>query len=443
MKKSLFSFFALWLSVLMLIPWLFVSAAPSCDYFSSSSYVVPGGKSGFLIHTPIPTQLTLKAKNSTVEGAQNVDIVLIIDRSGSMRGKDGTSQTKIEAAREAMNAVVDVLAEAGSSKNRIALVTFAGDATTNLSFTNDYTAMRVAISKVVPTPGSGTSIGNGLYEGGAVLKGSPPPADTKRFIILASDGVHNTGKSISSGKANVPSDVTVYTIGIGTPSYLDEPAMQDIAATTGAKDGEYYHSAVPELVTIFQNLTKKIVGAFTLQNVALRFMRDDIAHVDFKTSSPNYSFYDAAKGVIAWSNLGNFSNGATKTIAVNYEGVGIKNNIPLNTALLEVKYTIASASCTESVPVNVLHVDVSESEPIDKGCTDTTWSPSSDMVCRPQSFTQTSNCGNTRTMEGTKRCTQCSDNMDNDGDGYIDYPADSWCFSLEDNSEADLHFLEF
>ncbi|MBI2120285.1 MAG: VWA domain-containing protein [Parcubacteria group bacterium] len=443
MKKSLFSFFVVWLALLVSSPWSFVFAEVSCSNFKTASYVVPGGKSGFLIGTPIPTDLVIKAKNQTTGGAENVEIVMIMDRSGSMEGKDGTSQTKIEAARQAMQALVNVLVEAGNPKNRIALVTFAGDATTNLAFTSDYTAMNVAVSKVVPTPGSGTSIGNGLYESGAVLKGSPLSANTRRLIILASDGVHNTGKSISSGKANVPSDVTVYTIGIGTPSYLDEPAMKDIAATAGAKDGEYYHSAVPELVTIFQSLTQKVIGSFKLKNVSLLFTRDDVVHTTFTGSSPAYSLYDSAKEIIRWNSLGDIGSGQQRNISINYEGAAVKNKIPLNTGSLEIRYTISGTPCAESVPVNVLFVDVSEIVIPGDECIDTTWSPPADSVCRPQSFTQVSNCGNTRSVKGTKLCTQCSDKIDNDSDGYIDYPADSWCFSLEDNSETDLHFLEF
>jgi len=33
--------------------------------------------------------------------------------------------------------------------------------------------------------------------------------------------------------------------------------------------------------------------------------------------------------------------------------------------------------------------------------------------------------------------TQCYDNIDNDGDGYIDYPADLGCDSIDDNDESD------
>ena len=67
-------------------------------------------------------------------------------------------------------------------------------------------------------------------------------------------------------------------------------------------------------------------------------------------------------------------------------------------------------------------------------CTVSSWSPSTSAVCSGQSFTQTSNCGTTRSSTGTKYCctndcpsfgTICSgDNVctcsDNDGDGCLE-----------------------
>jgi len=42
-------------------------------------------------------------------------------------------------------------------------------------------------------------------------------------------------------------------------------------------------------------------------------------------------------------------------------------------------------------------------------CTDTSWTPSPSTVCSGESFTQTSNCGNTRTSTGTKDCVVVGD----------------------------------
>jgi len=43
------------------------------------------------------------------------------------------------------------------------------------------------------------------------------------------------------------------------------------------------------------------------------------------------------------------------------------------------------------------------------GCSDTSWTPNPSTVCSGSSFTQTSNCGNTRQVTGTKDCTTCTD----------------------------------
>lgn len=444
MKKSFSIILVAWIAVLAVFPGSFVFAQTSCSSFNTASYTVPGGASTFLINTDISTNLAIKAKTGVGRGVSNVDVVMIIDRSGSMRSGDGgSSQTKIAAAKDSMNALVDILEKENNPKNRVALITFAGDATTNLSFTNDYNAMRVAIKKVLPTPGSGTSIGNGLYEGGAILKSAGLAANTSRFVILASDGVHNTGKSISTGKANIPEDATVYTIGIGTPSYLDEPAMKDIAHNTGAKNGEYFQSAVPELVGIFQSIIKSIIASFTLRDISLSFSRDDTVYTDFTGTLPTHDSYDSTNGIIKWSTIGNFLSGQTKNIKIDYKGTKIGRNIPLNTSSLRVRYTKEGVSCTEDVPVNVLSIAIADTVPPLPECTGSSWEPSASTVCSTQILDQTNNCGDTQTVAGTKACTQCSDGIDNDEDGFIDYPSDRGCDSPQDDNEKNYFFRFF
>ncbi|RLG10671.1 hypothetical protein DRN73_07230 [Candidatus Pacearchaeota archaeon] len=49
-------------------------------------------------------------------------------------------------------------------------------------------------------------------------------------------------------------------------------------------------------------------------------------------------------------------------------------------------------------------------------CVDSSWTPDPSTICSGESFTQTSNCENTRTATGTKDCSSCSDT-----DGGINY----------------------
>ena len=51
-------------------------------------------------------------------------------------------------------------------------------------------------------------------------------------------------------------------------------------------------------------------------------------------------------------------------------------------------------------------------------CCDTSWSPDPSTICSGISFTQTSNCGNTRSATGTKSC--CNTNADTNCDNKVD-----------------------
>lgn len=440
MKKTFLSFIVFWFGISASFAF---AQTPSCENFNSATYTITnnGGDSRFLIRAPIETNIALKAKNAGTAG-ENVDIVLVMDRSGSMRKKKPPTakQTKMEVAKSALNVVVDTIAKEGNLNNRIALVTFASDATLDQPLTNDYNALKVAISKIVPA--ARTSIGGGLLGAASELKSNSINPATRRFIILASDGLHNTAPSIDAGIAAVPLDTTVYTVGIGSDA--DPIALQKIANTAGAVNGAYFFSNVANLVDIFQDIAKRILGAFTLQNVSMRFTRDDITHASLTGAIPAHDFYDSTNGIIRWNNLGNLANGQQKNIAINYQGIRVGRNIPLDTSSLLLNYTVSGKACSEEVPVNVLLVDIADLVPPLPSCTDATWTPSPNTVCTTRTFTQTSNCGAKRSVAGAKLCAQCSDGIDNDNDGHIDYPMDPGCYSpLDDNEKNRFRFFQF
>jgi uncharacterized protein YegL len=417
----------------------------SCENFSSASYTITnnGGSSSFLIGTPIDTNLSLKVKNAIADSGGNADIVLVMDRSSSMDKKESliAPQTKLQVAKTALLTAVDLIAKSGNPNNRIALVTFSGTVTLDQPLTNDYNAVKVAINNIVSS--SGTSIGGGLLGAASELQNNSTNPLTRRFIILASDGLQNTAPSVNTGIAAVSSDTTVYTVGIGTDA--DAASLQKIAATAGAANGAYFFSDISNLAAIFQNIAERILGAFSIQDIKFAFTRDDTSSTDLTGALPAYDSYDKTNGIIRWDSLGSMVNGESKDIAIYYTGQKIGNNIPLNTDSLLVNYSISGNICSETVPVNVLFIDILNPTPPAPSCTDVVWNPPVNNVCTTQTVIQTSNCGTTRLAAGVKICAQCSDSIDNDIDGFIDYPSDRGCYSPLDNNEKNynFHFLEF
>jgi hypothetical protein len=163
-------------------------------------------------------------------------------------------------------------------------------------------------------------------------------------------------------------------------------------------------------------------------------------NLDFASASPTGGTYDTRSGIVKWDNIGAIGNAQEKELTISYTTRNAGANIPLNLPNLVAKYTLGGVSCTESVPVNVLSINIVDNPPI--ACTDMAWSPSPNTFCTTQTFAQTSNCGNVRTnIRGTKACSQCSDFVDNDNDGKTDYPKDPGCFSPQDNLEFNLYSI--
>jgi len=122
--------------------------------------------------------------------------------------------------------------------------------------------------------------------------------------------------------------------------------------------------------------------------------------VDGKTSESvavNQSY------TLAWTSSGSVSNvslyrGTTQVLS-NQSASGSTSDSQSTSGT----YTYYASANGGSVTSNSVTVTVNAA-----ACTDSTWSPDPSTQCSGVSFTQTSNCGNTRTMTGTATCYACS-----------------------------------
>ena len=436
-KLSLYLQTGLFLSLCSLV--IFAGGTPistqaeSCNNFDAAEYntVGKGLNPSYTPDQTINTTLSLITK-STSSNKGSVDIVLVMDRSGSM----GTPALKITNAKKALNAVVDSIAASGDSGTRIALVTYSSSATLDQAFTTNYNAVKVAINSMVPA--GTTSIGGGLIAAAGALNSVPKIPNQKRYIILASDGLQNTNPALGVGISSIPLDVTAYTVGIGSDA--DPVALKSIALSSGAKNGQYFASSIDELVANFKQIIAEIMGFFTLDNISVTFTRDDISHSEFIKSTPNFSAYEPVNGNILWNNIGSMNNARTSLIKIDFLAKSVGSNIPMNTDTLKVKYTIKGLACTDIVPINKLQILIMDE--FVPACEDLRWEwvNPAETKCTTLKYPQVSNCGNTREISGSVVCPQCGDGVDNDGDGKIDYPIDPGCQNKKDNSEYGIPF---
>lgn len=179
---------------------------------------------------------------------EGIDIVLVMDISGSMLAED-FRPNRIEAAKNVAVEFID-----GRLNDRIGLVVFAGESFTQCPLTIDHAVLKNLLKQIKSGMiEDGTAIGMGLATSVSRLKDSKARS---KVIILLTDGVNNRGFIDPVTAAGIAQDygIRVYTIGVGTigmapypvqtpfgtqyqnlPVEIDEALLQKIADVTGGK----------------------------------------------------------------------------------------------------------------------------------------------------------------------------------------------------------------
>ena len=177
--------------------------------------------------------------------ARNVDMVIVLDRSGSMKGR------KIEDARRAVLELLSSL----SAQDRFALITYSDGVHIASGLSNVTAANRVHLASAVNTirVGGGTNLGAGLQAGIDILTSLGHDTNAAKLILI-SDGLANKGltdvKALSDIAAvAVEKEFAVSTVGVGID--FNEHLMTAIA---DRGTGRYYYLENPAaFAEIFQS----------------------------------------------------------------------------------------------------------------------------------------------------------------------------------------------
>jgi Mg-chelatase subunit ChlD len=186
-------------------------------------------KGSFVKVKNVPVNCNVDAVRFVYTGIKPVDLVLVLDRSGSMASYMGT-KTRLDGAKEAAIAVINVL----MSYDRVAVVSFDNLASINIQLTSDFEKAKNEIQKI--TTGGTTSFGAGLSSAINELK-SRGSKDHIWAIIFMSDGWHNTDPPPDPYVAECKNlGVPIYTVGLGQyPTDVNEQLLKWMASETGGK----------------------------------------------------------------------------------------------------------------------------------------------------------------------------------------------------------------
>lgn len=151
--------------------------------------------------------------------AEGIDIMLVVDVSGSMLARD-FKPDRITAAKEVAGRFI-----ADRYGDRLGLVVFAGEAFTQSPLTTDQSTLQTMLSRIRSgIIEDGTAIGNGLATAINRLRESDAKS---KVIILLTDGVNNRGEIAPLMAADIAADmgIKVYTIGVGTRGKAPYPVV--------------------------------------------------------------------------------------------------------------------------------------------------------------------------------------------------------------------------
>jgi len=269
--------------------------ALSWDIRLGSPYVLKGGEREMLLN------IKLEGKEAVLSERTPVNLVLVVDRSGSM-GDRG----KMEYAKESARRIVGLLGK----EDRLAIVAYSTDVEVLLPARK--IAEREAALSVIDSlyPTDSTNLSGGLTAGIGQLKSLPRDKYVNRVILL-SDGLANEGITDPAELGRIASrasegGIHVTTMGLGAD--YDENLMMGIAEH-GA--GNYYFIESPNQLTgIFEKEFGQMSAAVARDTVIKLALAPGVRIDEV------YGYEYTAKDGAAEIKLGDFFGGQERDILV-------------------------------------------------------------------------------------------------------------------------------
>ncbi|MEM2342323.1 MAG: vWA domain-containing protein [Candidatus Bathyarchaeia archaeon] len=197
-----------------------------------------------------------------------LDVILIIDRSGSMNEKEpGDQRAKIYYAKEAAKAFVDYM---NASRDRVGLVSFSDWATLDCELTSDFNLVKNKISNLVAS--GWTNMGDAVKKANDEFA-AHNRTDAILVIVFLTDGLANRpcphypkhvyttcpyAKSyvLNETQRAKSNGIVIYTIGLGANTQsFDEELLKEIQT-----NGYYYAPSGTKLKEIYEAIAKDLLS---------------------------------------------------------------------------------------------------------------------------------------------------------------------------------------
>ena len=225
----------------------------------------------------------IRPECSATNSQTTLDVAVIVDRSGSMAfaADEASGGGKTPAAAPAgwafgdpvppQSRWLDLVASVNgfcdeltgtSTKEKVALISYAADVRTDVELDENYTLISDAnLATSSAFDGGKTNVGGGIMEAIAALNHptkSRPWAN--QVMVLMSDGNHNTGTDpLTAAEEAVAAEIPIYTVSFSTEA--DQDLMQQIADMTGG--AHYFAVDAQQLNDAFRSIARRLPSMLT------------------------------------------------------------------------------------------------------------------------------------------------------------------------------------
>lgn len=340
-----------------------------------------------VIASTVPATVTFNRPALTC-GTSPTDVMLVIDKSGSMNDKAGTSGSKMAGAKTAANSFIDILSK--ETRNTTGLSTFASTGQLNSPLGNNFSSVKNQVNAM--TANGGTCIECGIIKANQDIAGKKRP-NIKNVVVLLTDGKANfvegnnrevsvstaEQRALAAAKSGYTANGTIFfTIGLGRD--VNSDFLTELAEETG---GQYYFSPTTDQLN---DIYKQISETLAKGSVTGTVFNDANGNGTMDPSDPNLS---------GWILQLYSASNTPQTISTDSTGTYSITN------LCDGTYTVRQV--------------------LKSG-----WRQTLPTTSKDYAVTITNGNAATGMNFGNNRGTRCSDVIDNDGNGYAD-AKDSTC----------------
>jgi len=185
-----------------------------------------------------------------------IDVFILLDVSLSMTAED-IKPSRLEKAKFEISKLINRL-----RGDRIGLIVFSGNAYVQFPLTTDYSAANLFLSAVdvssVPQPG--TAIGPAVE---LAMNSFPKESESQKALVIITDGEDHEGDIKSMIDNATEKGISIYAIGLGSPSGVPIPIYDASGQQTGYKKDRQGDVVLTKLdETTLQELTREGNGKY-------------------------------------------------------------------------------------------------------------------------------------------------------------------------------------